>query len=77
MAITIRRSESRDLDKTLKLLSEVLELHAKIRPDIFISGTTKYTREELQAIFDNDQPGVRRDDADRRLRHQSHQLFKA
>ena len=53
MAITIRRAESRDLDKTLKLLSEVLELHAKIRPDIFISGTTKYTREELQAIFDN------------------------
>ena len=37
MAITIRRAESRDLDKTLKLLSEVLELHAKIRPDIFIS----------------------------------------
>lgn len=30
MAITIRRAESRDLDKTLKLLSEVLELHAKI-----------------------------------------------
>ena len=55
MAITIRRSESGDLDKTLKLLSEVLELHAKIRPDIFISGTTKYTREELLAIFDNDQ----------------------
>lgn len=38
MAITIRRAESRDLDKTLKLLSEVLELHAKIRPDIFISA---------------------------------------
>ena len=53
MAITIRRAESCDLDKTLKLLGEVLELHAKIRPDIFISGTTKYTREELQAIFDN------------------------
>lgn len=58
MAITIRRAESRDLDKTLKLLGEVLELHAKIRPDIFISGTTKYTREELQAIFDNDQTPV-------------------
>ena len=32
MAITIRRAESCDLDKTLKLLGEVLELHAKIRP---------------------------------------------
>ena len=37
------------------LLSEVLELHAKLRPDIFISGTTKYTREELTNIFQNDE----------------------
>lgn len=36
-----------------KLLGEVLEIHAKIRPDIFISGTKKYTDEELDAIFVN------------------------
>ena len=58
MAITIRRADSRDIDKTMKLLGEVLELHAALRPDIFISGTTKYTRGELQAIFDNDQTPV-------------------
>ena len=58
MAITIRRADSRDIDKTMKLLGEVLELHAMLRPDIFISGTTKYTRGELQAIFDNDQTPV-------------------
>ena len=58
MAITIRRADSRDIDKTMKLLGEVLELHATLRPDIFISGTTKYTRGELQAIFDNDQTPV-------------------
>ena len=58
MTITIRRADSRDIDKTMKLLSEVLELHATLRPDIFISGTTKYTRGELQAIFDNDQTPV-------------------
>ena len=58
MAITIRRADSRDIDKTMKLLGEVLELHATLRPDIFISGTTKYTRGELQAIFDNAQTPV-------------------
>lgn len=58
MAITIRRADSRDIDKTMKLLGEVLELHAALRPDIFISGTTKYTRGELQAILDNDQTPV-------------------
>ncbi len=58
MAITIRRADSRDIDKTMKLLGEVLELHAALRPDLFISGTTKYTRGELQAIFDNDQTPV-------------------
>lgn len=47
----IRRAGEKDLDMVLKLLSEVLEIHAKIRPDIFISGTTKYNREELKAIF--------------------------
>lgn len=58
MAITVRRAEDKDADKTIKLLSEVLELHAKLRPDIFISGTTKYTREELQEIFRNDSTPV-------------------
>ena len=49
MDITVRRAEAKDIDKVSKLLSEVLEIHAKLRSDIFISGTTKYTKEE----FDN------------------------
>ena len=48
--ITVRRAEEKDTDKTMKLLSEVLELHAKLRPDIFISGKTKYTREEAASL---------------------------
>ena len=48
----------KDIDKVSMLLSEVLELHAKLRPDIFISGTTKYTREELTNIFQNDETPV-------------------
>lgn len=58
MSITIRRAVEKDAEKTMKLLSEVLELHAKLRPDIFIPGTTKYTREELQEIFRNDSTPV-------------------
>ncbi len=47
----IREAEKKDTPAVLALLSQVLELHAEIRPDIFISGTTKYTDEELAKIF--------------------------
>lgn len=43
----IRKAEIKDIDDILYLLSDVLEIHAKIRPDIFLSGHTKYTKEEL------------------------------
>lgn len=56
--ITIRRAEDRDAEKVMKLLGEVLELHAKLRPDIFIPGSTKYTREELHGIFRNEDTPV-------------------
>ena len=58
MEISIRKAESRDIPKLSELLSEVLELHAKIRPDIFISGSTKYTASELADILANDQTPV-------------------
>lgn len=58
MSITIRRAAEKDAEKTMKLLSEVLELHARLRPDIFIPGTTKYTREELHEIFRSDSTPV-------------------
>ena len=50
----IRRAQNKDISKILSLLSQVLELHAHIRPDIFISGTTKYTRDELSEIIADD-----------------------
>lgn len=56
--ITVRKAQDRDSDKVMKLLGEVLELHAKLRPDIFISGKTKYTREELHGIFANEETPV-------------------
>ena len=43
----IRKAEIKDIDEILYLLSDVLALHVKIRPDIFESGHTKYNKEEL------------------------------
>ncbi|MBQ7671207.1 MAG: GNAT family N-acetyltransferase [Clostridia bacterium] len=54
----IRRAETADVPRVMVLLSEVLEIHAAIRPDIFVPGTTKYTEEELAEKFKNDETPV-------------------
>jgi ribosomal protein S18 acetylase RimI-like enzyme len=51
--MTVRPARPSDTARVLELLSQVLELHASIRPDVFVSGTTKYQKEELEAIFAN------------------------
>lgn len=57
MNITIRRAANKDIDRMNELLTQVLEIHASIRPDIFISGTTKYTNAELeQMLLDDTKP---------------------
>ena len=50
----IRRATERDIKDILRLLSQVLEIHARIRPDIFIPGTTKYTQSQLREILSDD-----------------------
>ncbi len=52
--MNIRRAADRDIEKIIILLQQVLELHAAIRPDVFISGTTKYTEEELAVLIKDD-----------------------
>lgn len=47
----IRKAENKDIPRLKDLLRQVLELHAKIRPDVFIPGTTKYTQDELEGII--------------------------
>ena len=54
----IRLAQEKDTGRILELLSQVLEIHAAIRPDIFISGTTKYTREELLQIIANEKTPI-------------------
>lgn len=49
----IRKAEYKDIDQILILLSQVLEIHAKLRPDIFVSGTTKYNSDYLKKMMND------------------------
>lgn len=48
---TVRYAQEKDAKSVMRLLRQVLEVHAKIRPDIFLSGSTKYSEEEVVAII--------------------------
>ncbi len=52
--MNIRRANENDTEAILDLLSQVLEVHAWIRPDLFISGTTKYSAESLARMYPDD-----------------------
>ncbi len=52
--MNIRRAVKKDISDVLRLLSQVLEVHARLRPDLFMSGTTKYSAEELEEMFRDD-----------------------
>ena len=47
----IRKAKEKDIPRILELLEQVLQIHADIRPDIFIPGTTKYTIDELRELL--------------------------
>lgn len=51
--MNIRNAEEKDIPRIIELLGQVLKIHADIRPDIFIPGTTKYTAEELTELLKN------------------------
>ena len=50
----IRRAENRDIDAVHRLLRQVLELHAALRPDLFVSGEAKYDKDVLRHVFADD-----------------------
>ena len=47
----IRKAEEKGIPRIMDLLGQVLEIHADIRPDIFIPGITKYTVTELAELL--------------------------
>jgi len=65
--MNIRRAENKDTERLIELLRDVLEVHAAIRPDIFVTGTTKYSVSDLEEIIGDDSRPVyvATDDADR------------
>lgn len=52
--MNIRKAEKNDVSDLLRLLSQVLEVHHKARPDIFRTGVAKYTKEELWDILSDE-----------------------
>jgi ribosomal protein S18 acetylase RimI-like enzyme len=50
----IRRAIESDLEDIKRLLNEVLNVHALIRPDLFKANTRKYTDKELLDIIKDD-----------------------
>ena len=51
----IRKAEEKDIPRILELLGQVLQIHADIRPDIFIPNTTKYTAGELTELLKDEE----------------------
>ena len=49
--MTIRRANKEDIPSLLRLLSQVLDVHHKGRPDLFKGGAVKYTAEELESLL--------------------------
>ncbi len=52
--LNIRRATASDLNEINRLLLQVLNVHHKGRPDLFKSGTKKYTDDELLNIISDD-----------------------
>lgn len=50
----IRRAEISDIPDLLRLLVQVCDVHAAIRPDIFKRGGVKYTETELTEILSDE-----------------------
>ena len=76
----IRKAEEKDIPRLLALLGQVLQIHAEIRPDIFIPGTTKYTVYELTELMkQEDKPiyvAVNEEDVQARGQHIGESLFE-
>ena len=49
--MNIRKATHSDIPSLLRLLSQVLDVHHKGRPDLFKGGAVKYTSEELRTLL--------------------------
>ena len=56
--MTIRKAQEKDISRIIELLGQVLQIHAEIRPDIFIPDTTNYTEQELAALLKDEKKPI-------------------
>lgn len=49
----IRKAEEKDLDRIEELLLQIHDIHSTGRPDIFIEGGVKYTRNDLSFLLED------------------------
>ena len=52
--MAVRRAEVRDIPRLEEILYQVHDVHASVRPDLFIKGKKKYTADELKALLESD-----------------------
>lgn len=52
--MTVRRAETRDIDRIAEILYQVADVHHKLRPDLFRGGARKYKDGEISSIIVND-----------------------
>ena len=52
--IMVRKADNRDIQAIIELLHQVNMVHHVIRPDLFKPDTTKYNKQELEALLDDD-----------------------
>lgn len=55
MKAIIRRATKDDISDILSLLEQVLEIHNRIRPDLFKPSGSKYTGEQLEIMVKDDE----------------------
>ena len=56
--MTIRKAQENHVSRIVELLGQVLQIHAEIRPDIFIPDTTKYTEQELATLLKDEKKPI-------------------
>lgn len=56
--MTIRKAQEKDIPRIIELLGQILQIHAEIRPDIFIPDTTKYMEQELAALLKDEKKPI-------------------
>lgn len=56
--MTIRKAQEKDIPRIIELLGQILQIHAEIRPDIFIPDTTKYTEQEIAALLKDEKKPI-------------------